>query len=237
MDEGQAKIEDMPKRTTWLKDFVRWAHEVGLERRIAIVLLVIGAVLGILTYLAVTNVWDTEEPIRTVTRLLIGDLFVALLLAIIIAWRGCLLWIGRRRGLAGSKLHSRMVVMFGLIAVIPAIVVSIFSVALLNYGLNTWFSDRIKNAVESSLNVAQSYLAESQQRIGDDTVAIAAELRLNGLLDIGDPDQFQVILDRQLNQRGLSEGVIIDRRLQIMARGGFSLLMEFSLDIPRRCFH
>lgn len=236
MSEYPVKLVDRPARNSRLKAIAQWSREVGLERRFAIVLLIAGSILCVLTYLAVTNVWDTDEPVRTVTRLLIGDLFVALLLAIMITWRGVLLWIGRRKGLAGSKLHSRMVVMFGLIAVIPAIVVSVFSVAFLNYGLNTWFSDRIKNAVESSLNVAQSYLAESQQRIGDDTVAIAAELRLNGLLDLGNPDQFQVILDRQLNLRGLSEGVIIDRRMQIVARSSFSVLMEFSLDIPEDAF-
>ena len=129
-----------------------------------------------------------------------------------------------------------MVVMFALIAVLPAIVVSVFSVAFLNYGLNSWFSDRIKDAVESSLNVAHSYLLESQQRIGDDTAAIASELQFNGLADIGNAPRFQAILDRQLNLRGLSEGIVIDRRLQVVARSSFSLTMEFSLNIPDDAF-
>jgi two-component system nitrogen regulation sensor histidine kinase NtrY len=213
-----------------------WAIEVGFERLFAIFLMLAGSGLGLLTYFALTDVWDTEEPVRTVTWLLTGDLVVALSLATIIARRAVLLWMGRRKGLAGARLHARMVVMFALIAVIPTIVVSIFSVAFLNYGLNTWFSDRIKNAVESSLNVAQSYLAESQQRIGDDTSAIATEIQFNGLAEISNVERFQAILDRQLNLRGLSEGIVIDRRLQVVARSSFSVMMEFSLDIPEDAF-
>lgn len=235
-EEDTNKGPAIRKRAPFGRSFRRWALEIGLERIFAIALMLLGSVLGLLTYLAFSDVWNTDEPVRTVTWLLTGDLAVALALATIIARRAVLLWMGRRKGLAGARLHARMVVMFALIAVLPTIVVSIFSVAFLNYGLNTWFSERIKNAVESSLNVAQSYLAESQQRIGDDTAAIASELRLNGLLDINNPDRFQVILDRQLNLRGLSEGVVIDRRQQIVGRSSFSVLMEFSLDIPEDAF-
>ena len=224
------------RKTPLGKMLRRWAADIGFERIFAITLMLLGAALGLLTYLALTDVWDTDEPVRTITWLLTGDLVVALALATIIARRAVLLWMGRRKGLAGARLHARMVVMFALIAVIPTIVVSVFSVAFLNYGLNTWFSDRIKNAVESSLNVAQSYLIESQQRIGDDTSAIASELQLNGLADVGNPDRFQAILDRQLSLRGLSEGIVIDRRLQVLVRSSFSVMMEFSLDIPEDAF-
>ncbi|MEK1931506.1 MAG: PAS domain-containing sensor histidine kinase [Pararhizobium sp.] len=234
--EGTSTVARAKKRASLTKSIGRWAQEIGFERVFAIFLMVVGAAFGLLTYLALADVWDTEEPGRTVRWLLLCDLSVALALSIIIARRSVLLWLGRRKGLAGAKLHARMVLMFGLIAVIPTIVVSIFSVAFLDYGLNSWFSERIKNAIESSLNVANSYLAESQQRIVADTGAIAAELRLNGLLDINNPSQFQAVFDRQLNLRDLSEGVIIDRRLQIVGRSSFSVLMEFSLDIPEDAF-
>ncbi|MBI2253788.1 MAG: PAS domain-containing sensor histidine kinase [Proteobacteria bacterium] len=236
MTETHPDLVERPRRVSRSRALKRWAVDIGFERLFAIALMLLGAGLGLLTYLALTDVWDTDEPARTITWLLTGDLVVALALATIIARRAVLLWMGRRRGLAGAQLHARMVVMFGLIAVLPTIVVSIFSVAFLNFGLNDWFSTRISNAVESSLNVANSYLAESQQRIGADTVAIGAELRANGLIDINDPDQFQSSFDRQLNLRNLSEGIIIDRRMQIVARSSFSVLMEFDLDIPEESF-
>jgi two-component system nitrogen regulation sensor histidine kinase NtrY len=227
---------DRPRRKSSLKLLVEWGRTVGFERKLAISLLTVGAILGVLTYLAVSDIWNPEEQVRTVTWLLAGDVAVSLVLAVIIARRAVLLWIGRRKGLAGARLHARMVLMFGLIAVVPTIIVSVFSVAFLNYGLDAWFSQRIKNAVESSLNVAQSYLTESQERIRDDTIALANELRLDGLLNISNSEQFQNSFDQELTIRGLSEAVIIDQRRRIIARGGYSLLMEFSLDIPEEAF-
>jgi two-component system nitrogen regulation sensor histidine kinase NtrY len=224
-------VIDRPKRKSFLKALVEWGRSVGFERKLAISLLVLGAVLGVLTYLAVSSIWNLDEQVRAVTWLLAGDLAVSLALAVIIARRAVLLWIGRRKGLAGARLHARMVLMFGLIAVVPTIIVSVFSVAFLNFGLDAWFSQRIKNAVESSLNVAQSYLTESQERIRDDTIALANELRLDGLLNVSNSDQFQGSFDQELTTRGLTEAVIIDQRRRIIARGGFSLLMEFSLDV------
>jgi two-component system nitrogen regulation sensor histidine kinase NtrY len=229
-------MAERPRRVSRSRAFKRWAVDIGFERIFAIILMVVGGTFGILTYLALTDVWDTAESPLTIRGLLLADLSVALVFAIIIARRAVMVWLSRRKGLAGAKLHSRMIVMFGLIAVTPAILVSVFSAAFLDYGLNNWFSDRVRNAIEASLNVANSYLAESQQRIVADTAAIAAELRLNGLIDINDQDRFQSYFDQQLNVRGLSEGVIFDRRLQIVARSSFSVLMEMDLDVPEDSF-
>ena len=132
--ETKAAVVRVKKRTPLTKSIGRWAQEIGFERIFAILLMLLGAVFGLLTYLALTDVWDTEEPGRTVRWLLLCDLSVALALSIIIARRSVLLWLSRRKGLAGAKLHARMVLMFGLIAIIPTIVVSIFSMfAVLTY--------------------------------------------------------------------------------------------------------
>src|SRR5688500_9661095 len=128
-----------------------WSRRINLERRIAIILLITAFVAGGMTYLVLTDVWKTQNPARAITWLLLIDLIVVLSLGTIIARRFVTLWIERRRGLVGAKLHSRLVLLFGLIALIPAIVVSVFSTTFLNYGLDIWFGNKIKEAVESSL--------------------------------------------------------------------------------------
>ncbi|HEY3147548.1 MAG TPA: HAMP domain-containing protein, partial [Dongiaceae bacterium] len=209
-----------------------WSRRINVERRIAMMFLVMGAVSGVLTYLVLTDVWKTQNPARAITWLLLSDFIIVLSLGTIIARRFVVLWIERRRGMVGAKLHSRLVLLFGLIALIPAITVSVFSTTFLNYGLDIWFGDKIKEAVESSLNVSQSYLQDHQQRIANDTLSIANEIRdqdWGGYVDLSRLDAF---LDRQVDLRDLSEAVIIDRRRQILASGGFTLMMEFDLDLP-----
>jgi two-component system nitrogen regulation sensor histidine kinase NtrY len=228
-----ATVERPSQRNRLTKRLAQWARQISFERRLAIVLMTIGGLLGVTTLLILNDVWRVgqESGAKFISYLLIGDAVVALALGIIVARRLVLLWAGRRQGLAGARLHARLVLLFGLIAVIPTVVVSVFSTTFLDYGLNTWFSERVRTAIESSLNVTQSYLVEHQQRIGNDAEALANEIRASGIFDLGDTEQLNSMLDRQVNLRGISEAVVFNRSRQVMARGGLSLLMEFNLDV------
>ncbi|HJT14601.1 MAG TPA: PAS domain-containing sensor histidine kinase [Dongiaceae bacterium] len=220
------------KKSSLGRRVFNWSRRINMERRIAMIFLALGALSGLMTYLVLTDVWQTQNPARAITWLLLSDFIVVLSLGTMIARRFVVLWVERRRGMVGAKLHSRLVLLFGLIALIPAITVSVFSTTFLNYGLDIWFGDKIKSAVESSFSVTQSYLQEHQQRVANDTLSIANEIRdqnWGGFLDLSRLDAF---LDRQVQLRDLSEAVVIDRRRQILASGGFTLMMEFDLDLP-----
>ena len=220
------------KKSSLGRRIFNWSRRINMERRIAMVFLALGALSGLMTYLVLTDVWQTQNPARAITWLLLSDFIIVLSLGTMIARRFVVLWVERRRGMVGAKLHSRLVLLFGLIALIPAITVSVFSTTFLNYGLDIWFGDKIKSAVESSFSVTQSYLQEHQQRVANDTLSIANEIRdqnWGGFLDLSRLDAF---LDRQVQLRDLSEAVVIDRRRQILASGGFTLMMEFDLDLP-----
>ena len=43
-------------------------------------------------------------------------------------------------------------------------------------GLETWFSERVRNALDNSLAVAQAYLQEHKENIRADALAMAADL-------------------------------------------------------------
>jgi len=222
------------RKTSFGRRIFNWSRQINMERRIAMVFLAIGAASGLMTYLVLTDTWQTQNPARAITWLLLIDFIVVLSLGTIIARRFVVLWIERRRGLVGAKLHSRLVLLFGLIALIPAITVSVFSTTFLNYGLDIWFGDKIKSAVESSFDVSQSYLQDHQQRVANDTLSIANEMRdqiRGGYIDLS---RLAAFLDRQVDLRDLSEAVVIDRNRQILASGGFALMMEFDLDLPER---
>ena len=220
------------KKSSLGRRIFNWSRRINMERRIAMVFLALGALSGLMTYLVLTDVWQTQNPARAITWLLLSDFIIVLSLGTMIARRFVVLWVERRRGMVGAKLHSRLVLLFGLIALIPAITVSVFSTTFLNYGLDIWFGDKIKSAVESSFSVSQSYLQDHQQRVANDTLSIANEIRdqnWGGFVDLSRLDAF---LDRQVGLRDLSEAVVIDRRRQILASGGFTLMMEFDLDLP-----
>ena len=81
------------------------------------------------------------------------------------------MWAERRRGLAGSRLQVRLVVLFSLIAVLPTIIVAVFSYLFLSFGIESWFSDKVRTAISESVEVADAYVKEHQQAIRGDALA------------------------------------------------------------------
>jgi two-component system, NtrC family, nitrogen regulation sensor histidine kinase NtrY len=213
-----------------------WSRGINVERRIAILFLILGSVSGLMTYLLLAKVWGTEfseeEQARAITWLLLADFIVVLSLGTIIARRVVVLWLERRRGLLGAKLHSRLILLFGLIALIPAITVAIISSSFLNYSFDIWFSGEVKRGMESSRNIAGAYEVEQRQRIANDALSIANEIRSQNWGGVVDFAQLNSFLEREIDLRDLSEAVVIDRSRRILASGGFTLMMEFDLELP-----
>jgi two-component system nitrogen regulation sensor histidine kinase NtrY len=193
----------------------------SLERRLAALLMALGGICGVATVYALFRGWSSQEQAsRVITYLLTTDIVITLALAGIVIRRLVLLWLSRRSGQTGSKLHARLVMLFGLIAVIPTLVVSIFSTTFLNHGLDAWFSQRIQDAVGSSVVMVESYRAEEQARVRRDAVEMSQGLQNTGALDSGDPQQVNYFLNNEIWNRNLTQALIITRIGQVKIGGG-----------------
>jgi two-component system nitrogen regulation sensor histidine kinase NtrY len=209
-----------------------------LARKLAVALTLAASVSGLATYVALTSTGPLGGPNpRTVFVLLIVDLLLLLLLASLVAWRLKRVWIERRSGSAGSKLHVRMVVMFSAVAITPAIVVAVFAGALIHFGVEQWFSLRVSTALDESLAVAKAYLDEHQQIIGGDALAMANDINREGPALLSSPFRLSEMVETQAAVRGLSEALVFDSTGQILARAGLAFSMELSVDrIPSWAF-
>jgi nitrogen fixation/metabolism regulation signal transduction histidine kinase len=85
-----------------------------------------------------------------------GILGVALL--VLLGWR--LWWLQKRirRGVFGAKLTFKLLMMFGVVAMLPGLVVYGASVFFLNRSIETWFDVRVDNALTSGVNLGQAAL-------------------------------------------------------------------------------
>ncbi len=219
-----------------LRRQIDWARRVGLERKLALALLVMAVASGLTTYGALTNSVGALRSRSTIWLLLI-DLIVLLLLGTVLARRLVALWAERRSGLAGARLHARMVLLFSLAAVTPTIIVAVFTTLFLNYGIDTWFSARVSTAVSDSLLVAQAYLQEHQQRLGDEALAMASDLQRQGPSLEFNRAQLAQLLSLHAELRQLDEAAVIDGRREILANANLSIVMAFSLDLPDWAFN
>ncbi|MFN8694056.1 MAG: ATP-binding protein [Holosporales bacterium] len=156
------------------------------------------------------------------------DALALLLLAVPVSRRIGKLWLMRKQGITGSRLHSRLVLLFTSLAVTPALIVILFSAVMFNAGLEHWFSQKVKVALRESVNVAEAYLAEHQQTVRADAVAMANDLNTSAAFLLNSPQRLANALYAQAALRDLTEVIVFDSKLNILGRAGFSLSLEFS---------
>jgi len=206
----------------------------GFGRKLAFVLAGAAAASGIATVSVMTGFDTKPDPDPEIVLLLLYlDAFFGLLLGIVIARRLVALWLERRKGQAGSGLHSKLVVMFGLVSAMPAILVALFSFLFLNFGIQTWFSDKVKTALEASHAAASAYLHEHKQNIRADALLTANDLNKEAPKLTRNQALFNKYLSQQAGLRSLSEAIVIDGDGRVLARSRFSQSLEFDL-VPHK---
>jgi two-component system nitrogen regulation sensor histidine kinase NtrY len=182
----------------------------GLDNKSAIFMAVIAVILCVATYAALKSAPPFGDNSKAVIWLLNIDLIALGILGILIARRVVLLYTVWKRGIPGARLHLRLVYIFGLLAMVPAVIMTIFSLFFFHYGVQTWFSDRVKTAVNESQAVAESYLREHHQVIRADILAMAKDLDKESNLSIVNPEGFAKFVQTQAMLRGLTEVIIFD---------------------------
>lgn len=137
---------------------------------------ILALVAGTLTYAAITGLVPYRPTGGTLIALILVNFVLVLTLGALIAWRLARLWAERRSGMAGARLHIRLVGLFAVIAIVPAILVAIFAAVTVNMGLEQWFSPRVKSALGNAVNVAQRYVDEHERSIVADAYEIASSI-------------------------------------------------------------
>ena len=208
---------------------VAWARSAELPRRLAVLLALAAVTSGVLTYAALSGSSPFGPDPQTAMSLLLVDLVLILSLGVVVSRRLVRLWLERRRGSAGSRLHTRMVLLFGLVAVAPAIVVSVFSALFFNFGLEAWFNERVQTALDESVAVAQSYLAEHRNQIRAEVLSMASEINRQAATIRNDPEAFRRLLTAEAARSNLPEAVVFNRNGAVLVRAGLSFSMQFDL--------
>ena len=160
--------------------------------------------------------------------LVLANLVVLLLLGAVLAGRLTRVWVERRRGSAGSRLHVRLVMLFSVVAVTPTIVVAVFATAFFNLGIQGWFNDRVRTALNEGLEASRGYLEEHRNTIRTDALLMAYSLsQADRLLDrLG----FSQELQTQTLFRGLTEAVVFDSATGTLE--GFSAVAGTDVELP-----
>lgn len=190
----------------------------------AVLLALLSAFVTFLVLTGLTPIAPTHEVVVTV--LLVNAAMVVVLIGVL-AWEFVGLVRARRRGRAGARLHVRIALLFGIVAVVPAILVAVIASITLDRGLDRWFSDRTQVLISNAVNIAQAYVRDYSLGTQSDLVGMARDLaRVRSMFD-ENREQFRRIFTAQATVRGFPAAILVRGDHSIVERAAINIGREF----------
>jgi two-component system nitrogen regulation sensor histidine kinase NtrY len=140
---------------------------------------------------------------------ILNGILIVLLLGIV-AWQGRKLVREHRAGAAAAGLHVRIVSLFSLIAVLPAILVAAVATVTLERGLDPWFTGSIKDLMSNTVAIAHSYREMQCRTLARETQLMAADLNRAKVLYDVDRKLFRDFLNSRAVFLGFPLTMILD---------------------------
>lgn len=196
------------------------------------ILVIASVILSIATYYSITSKTDSYGPDPNIVMgWLIGDLAVILAIFIILTrkfFKARLL-----QNKMGSKLQNRMVLTFCIVAAIPTLVISIFSAYFFNFGIQSWFDQKINSVLDQSSHVAEAYIEEHKREMKATALSIEEDLDNLYYKLINNPRLFNQILEGQAEMRSLNEAMVFQTGSNtVLAKTSLSFSLSF-VSIPK----
>jgi two-component system, NtrC family, nitrogen regulation sensor histidine kinase NtrY len=191
----------------------------GLSGRVAAGSLAVLAILaGAATYAWLAGFAPTSLNTRGwIIGLLVADLVVAVALVALLAMRLTQLWLDRRRGAAGSRLHMRLVLVCSVFTITPTLIVAIImSFVVLN--LTDFVVKPAQASYEAARAIGEPVRQAREEEIIRDIGAIAGSLQGVGVDGIREVDPTNKLLERLIEGRPMIEAVVIDADNGVIAR-------------------
>ena len=188
----------------------RRVADILLGKVVTLILAFVALVLGVATFTVLAGGMRLQVTPNLLQVIVLANLLVLLLLGAVLAGRVTRVWVERRRGSAGSRLHVRLVLLFSVVAVTPTILVALFATTFFTLGIQAWFNDRVRTALNEGLEASRGYLEEHRNSIRTDALGMANDLSRAGSMLMSNPYAFAQVLQTQTVLRGLTEAIIFE---------------------------
>lgn len=182
-----------------------------MTRFLRYALIIGGALMSILLFLLTSASENSAHFANYFVYLLGANALVAFALLVLV---GTLLWRLFRRFKAkefGSRLMTRLVLLFAMVGILPGAVIYVVSVQFVTRSIESWFDVRVEAALESGLNLGHSALEFSLSDLQSKARNIASQL--------AEPSEtaLAIRLSRLREQLQVQEATIVNSRGRLIA--------------------
>ncbi|TXI83754.1 MULTISPECIES: sensor histidine kinase [unclassified Cupriavidus] len=171
------------KASMWDSRFRRVLYRIVASIIVFLALVLVGLLAG-----ASAN---TEFFDRYFTLLFKVNFVVGVLLILTIGALAFTLWLRYRRGKFGTRLMTKLAVFFGVVGVLPGVLIYLVSLQFVSRSIESWFDVRVETALEAGLNLGRTTIdstlgdVQSRARLMADQLmgasGMATSLQLNRL--------------------------------------------------------
>src|SRR5512138_1506159 len=177
-------------------------REARRRKRERIIIIATVVLIAVVTYLESRVFRGEMIPLPLSSNALIFGLIniniILIILLIFLIVRNLVKLISeRRRGVAGSKLRTRLVAAFVGLSLIPTVLLFLVSINVLSYSIDNWFSIRIGDALNRTLEVAQLYYQQSADQAKYYARQLSADISKNGLYEEGKFVYLKALVERR----------------------------------------
>ncbi|MCK2052713.1 PAS domain-containing sensor histidine kinase [Methylobacterium sp. 37f] len=169
------------------------------------------------------------QVIRTPTlglTLLGINVFLVLGLVVIIAWEARVFLYARRTNAAVARLHTRIVGLFSIIAILPTLLLAVVAAMTINLALSLGFTDRVRDVVLKSVEVADAYQENQCQSLAREIRILTDDLtRARPNFDVN-RTWFESFLTTRATALGLPVAEIMRGPTEVVARAKIDILKD-----------
>ena len=156
--------------------------------------------------------------------LLIANMVILVVLAGLIVSRYLSIRHQRKDG-AGGKLTRRFMLLFGTVALIPAVIVSLFLWLTIARGIDTWLGDTVLTLVDEIATITAESGEQFATQFEADAEAVANDIDTNAEGFENNPEVFETMFSVLATYREFSAAYIIDR-------SGYPLAIAENMSAP-----
>jgi nitrogen fixation/metabolism regulation signal transduction histidine kinase len=184
------------------------------------------AVGGILWFLLLmSTAADTVIFSRNYPLLIVLNIVLAVGMLGLVGWQLRALWRDYQAQVFGARLKLRLMLMFGVIAVLPGALVYGVSVQFVTRSIESWFDVRVEKALESGLHLGRSALDSLLADLADKARSMSGELS-----DIAETSRRSALL-RLREEKGVQSAALFSVGGQLLS-SATSELSSLLPDLP-----
>ncbi|MDR1311677.1 MAG: PAS domain-containing sensor histidine kinase, partial [Burkholderiaceae bacterium] len=187
-----------------------------MTRTFRYVLIAGGAMMGVLLFLLASAAENTTFFEQHYPGLLAINLLAAAALLILVALMLRRLYRHHRRKRFGTRLMTRLVLLFSLMGVLPGTVIYIVSVQFVSRSIESWFDVHVETALDAGVKLGRDILENALSDLHAQAEQLSAELSMRP------PAERLLILSRLQNTSKKLEASILTRNGRIIAASGLS---------------